>query len=564
MIQSAKRSVRALVSIAKTKGIEHVVFSPGSRNAPLVIGFGNHPHFKNIVIPDERSAAYVAIGLAQATGKSVLMCCTSGTAAVNYYPAIAEAFYQKLPIVAITADRPPEWIDQGDGQTIRQSGVFSNHVVYQVDLIKDSEDEEASAFNELAINQALNEAMRMQGPVHINMPFEEPLYSVYAGEEEVFKDIAWEENKGEPNEDWEKLAHRWQQAQSKLILIGQSKPGHRWDEAIEKLSQDASVMVMNESTSNVRLTQDVKGIDRLINTLTTEELKIFTPELLLTFGDAIVSKKIKAMLRTSTIQEHWHVGEFLPHPDTFQKLTASIAAKPVGFLSFLANKSTPKEKGFGRRFFEANKIRLKRQQEYLTSAPFSDLKVFEILLKNIPKKGVVHLANSSVIRYVQLFDEGRHLPHYSNRGTAGIDGSTSTALGFALVSKEDVFLITGDISFFYDSNAFFNNHVPANLKVVVINNQGGNIFTIIPGPDSTGLSESFFESPQKASIRDLAKTFGVEYLFANDENSLKDKFDTMKHAKHACILEIKTPGHLNAEILNNYFNYLKNGATQLD
>ncbi len=171
MIQSAKRNVRALVHIAQAKGITHVVFSPGSRNAPFVIGFTNNPHFTCITVHDERSAAFVAMGIAQATQTPVIVCCTSGSAAVNFYPAIAEAFYQQIPLIALTADRPSEWVDQGDGQTIRQENVFANHINSACNLYKDVDDRELQIYNERVINEALNTALFTNGPVHINAPF---------------------------------------------------------------------------------------------------------------------------------------------------------------------------------------------------------------------------------------------------------------------------------------------------------------------------------------------------------------------------------------------------------
>jgi 2-succinyl-5-enolpyruvyl-6-hydroxy-3-cyclohexene-1-carboxylate synthase len=298
--------------------------------------------------------------------------------------------------------------------------------------------------------------------------------------------------------------------------------------------------------------------------LSTEEKSAFNPEILLTFGDAIVSKKIKVMLRHSGIQEHWHVAENLPHADTYQKLSASILAKPAVFLAYLAEKTIKTTSNFALSWQKIDALRKERHAKYLQTTPFSDLKVFEILLKQLPENSVLQLANSSVIRYAQLFDDGRHVPHYSNRGAAGIDGSTSTAVGFALCTSKPVFLISGDISFFYDSNAFFHQHMPKNLKIIVVNNAGGNIFTIIPGPKTTGKSSVFFEAPQKASIELLSQTYGLNYLFAGDEQQLNLQFEKLKNAHKATVLEVKTPGEINSDILNNYFKFLQNGTTQLD
>ena len=267
MIQSAKRNVRALVYLAKAKGITHIVFSPGSRNAPLVIGFANDPHFSCFAVHDERSAAFVALGMAQATGKPVIICCTSGSAAVNYYPAIVEAFYQKVPLVALTADRPSAWMDQGDGQTIRQENLFENHINYQCNLYKDVDDRELQVYNERVINEALNTAILTNGPVHINAPFKEPLYDTVTDAEDDFKCIDQVHIKPEVNASWAELGEKWKNARKKIVLIGQHKQLAGFNELLTQLNDDSAVLTLTESTSNVQIPNSIGGIDKVINTV---------------------------------------------------------------------------------------------------------------------------------------------------------------------------------------------------------------------------------------------------------------------------------------------------------
>ena len=560
MINSAKRNVRALVSLAKQKGITHIVFSPGSRNAPLVIGFTSDAYFNCISIPDERSAAFVALGLIQATGKPVLVCCTSGSAAVNYYPAITEAFYQRLPLVVVTADRPPEWIDQADGQTIRQVGVFSNHIGYEANLPKDSADLHERDFADIALNEALNTALANQLPVHINMPFEEPLYGTFEDDKEHFRNIAPEFVNHVPEKSWSTFAEAWNVAEKKIILVGQLPPDSGLDADLERLALDPSTVIFTESLSNIHVAGALPAIDRVINTLTDEDMPPFTADILLTLGDAVVSKKIKTLLRSHRPKAHWHVAPHLPHPDTYQALTHSIHSTAKVFLDFLASQAQPTQSNFGLRWREKHEARILRHAAFLHECPWSDHRVFHVLLNQLPSEAVLHIGNSSAVRYVQLFSKGRHVPHLCNRGTSGIDGSTSTALGYALASDKLNILITGDVSFFYDSNAFFNRYVPANLRVIVISNGGGNIFRIIPGPTTTKVFEEFFESEHHANVAGVAQTYGLDYSLAENETELLAALPKFyKPSSKAAILEIRTPNKLNPQILENYFNALKHG-----
>jgi 2-succinyl-5-enolpyruvyl-6-hydroxy-3-cyclohexene-1-carboxylate synthase len=560
MINSAKRNVRALVSLAKQKGITHVVFSPGSRNAPLIIGFTGDAFFTCISIPDERSAAFIALGLIQATGKPVLVCCTSGSAAVNYYPAITEAFYQRLPLLVVTADRPPEWIDQADGQTIRQVGVFKNHIGYEANLPKDTADLHAHDFADLALNEALNTALVNQLPVHINMPFEEPLYGTFTSVEETFRNIAPETINYAAETHWASFAEEWNAAEKKIILVGQLPPNSGLDADLERLAEDPGTVIFTESLSNIHVQGALPAIDRVINTLTDADMPPFTADILLTLGDAVVSKKIKTLLRSHRPKAHWHVGAQLPHPDTYQALTHSVHSTPQPFVNFLANAAQPTQSTFGLRWREKHEARIPRHAAFLADCPWSDHRVFHILLNQLPREAVVHLGNSSAVRYAQLFTEGRQVPHLCNRGTSGIDGSTSTALGYALASNKLNILISGDVSFFYDSNAFFNRYVPANLRVIVLSNGGGNIFRIIPGPTTTPVFEEFFESAHNANVAGVAQTFGLDYgLVVNETELIAALPKFFQPNAKAAILEIKTPNKVNPQILENYFNSLKHG-----
>ena len=562
MIQSSKRNVRALVNIAKQKGIKHIIFSPGSRNAPLVIGFTADTDFNCISIPDERSAGFIALGIAQATNTMTMVCCTSGSATVNYYPAVVEAFYQRIPLVVVSADRPKEWVDQADGQTIRQENVFANHIHYQANLINDTTGEQSMHYAERVINEALNEAWFNPGPVHINIPFSEPLYTTLPEEAELehWRNIRAVPCSQHPTNEWDELVLTWNQSKKKMILVGQLPPDHGMEEYLNTLADDPGTLIFTESTSNVHVKNAIVGIDRVVNTVSHEHWRHLKADILLTIGEAVVSKKIKAMLRENRPAAHWHVALRHPHPDTYQSLTVSVIAKPKSFISFLAEHAVLTDGEYGLRWVALDQSRDSMHEEFLETAPWSDLRVFHHILPAIPQDAVLHIANSSPIRYIQLFKEGRHVPHYCNRGASGIDGCSSTAVGYAMASERISVLITGDIAFLYDSNAFLNRNVPQNLRVIVLNNGGGNIFRIISGPDRTNVMDEFFEAAQPANISGIAETFGLDYILIENEDDLVAALPEFFNEEGAAtIMEIRTPRDENPIILENYFKYLRNG-----
>lgn len=561
MTHSAKRNVQALLEIAYFHGIRTVVFSPGSRNAPLVLAFQQDDRFEKVVIPDERSAAFFALGVIQEKRRPVAVCCTSGSAATNYHPAVIEAFYQRLPLVLFTADRPKEWVDQGEGQTIRQEGLYRDHVVAEANLLVDSENPSDWTYNDRIMNEALGMAALREGPVHVNLPFEEPLY----GTTEVRHDIKTiAVVGGRPKlseEELHDVVDIWNSASKKWVLVGQVLPGPQWGPAIRTLAEDGNTLIWTESTTNLPEDATIGHIDRVINTLTEGEIEELAPEVLLTFGGAIISKKVKALLRQHRPKFHIHVDVRWPQPDTFRALTHGVIARPEEFFVHFLPSIEHKAGEYRQRWMDVAASRKVGHDAFATAVPFSDFYVYRDVLKRVPAKYKLQIANSSVIRYVQLFDDGRDSLHFSNRGTAGIDGSSSTAVGMAWASKDPVLLLTGDVSFFYDSNAFFHTPVPASMRILLIHNGGGGIFRIIGGAkDADGL-EQYFETRHATPAKGIAESYGLQHMEAHSESDWSTGLDwLLSDGDGPRILEAYTPGKENARILQNYFEFLKTRA----
>jgi len=541
---------QAVIAIFRQKEIQHIVISPGSRNAPLTIGFTNQEGFACYSIADERCAAFFALGLAQQLQKPVAVVCTSGSALLNYYPAVAEAFYSQIPLLVVSADRPQSKIDIGDGQTIRQENVFANHIVFSANLT-----ENASEENDNLIVSAIETAISKKGPAHINVPFEEPLYETLLEPTYVPKITVSNNEKPEFNLD-AKIVSDWHSAKKKLILVGELLPNSIEQKYVDFLAQDESVLVLLEKTSNLHHSTFIDRIDTFVTTFSEDDKQNFQPDILLIFGGMVVSKRIKALLRNYQPKQHWHVDELRAY-DTFGCLSEHFQTNISCFFNQLLVENITIESKYQIDFQTIWQERLAKHDSYISQIPFSDFKVFDFLSRNLPEHIQLQVSNSSPIRYIQLVNINKTIEVFCNRGTSGIDGSTSTSIGAAVANEKPTILITGDISFLYDSNALWNNYIPKNFKIILINNNGGGIFRILPGHQETDTFNTFFETSHHLTAEHLAKMYHLNYVSVQDENELQSVWNTFISEENApTILEIFTPEKLNNSILLDYFKHL--------
>lgn len=536
---------QSILQLFKAKGIQHIIISPGSRNAPLTIGFTNDSFFSCYSIVDERCAAFFAMGIAQQLNKPTALLCTSGSALLNYYPAFAEAFYSQIPLIVVSADRPTSKIDIGDGQTIRQRNVFENHSLFNANL-----SDEASAENDELIQKAIATSKSKKGPVHINVPFEEPLYNIV--EEYSYMPVLFNDDvEIKTEEDFDTTI--FQNAEKIIVLIGSQNPNIISKENIDYLASLPNVVILTEINSNIHHKNIVANIDTLISTFSEDDSKDFQPDLLLTFGGMIVSKRVKALFRNYPPKNHWHVDELRAY-DTFASLTKHLTISPDDFISHIKNQILVNDSNFSEQIQIIMNNRKKGHQTYMDAIPFSDLKSFHIIWNNLPQNIQLQISNSAVIRYAQLFETHESIDVYCNRGTSGIDGSTSTAIGAGVISSKPTVLISGDISFFYDSNALWNNYIPTNFKIIIINNSGGGIFRILPGHVENKTFNTFFETEHNLTAEHLAKMYQFNYSTATNEEELNLALKLLfSQNDQPQILEIFTPSKINRDLLRNYF-----------
>jgi 2-succinyl-5-enolpyruvyl-6-hydroxy-3-cyclohexene-1-carboxylate synthase len=556
---SAKKNAQYLAAILLKKGITDIVFSPGSRNAPLINTFAATEGFRCLNIVDERCAAFFALGMALNLRRPVAIACTSGSAVLNYAPAIVEAYYQKAPLLILTADRPTEWIDQGDGQTIRQKNVYANYIKHSFNLPDRIKNEEDAWLAARLINQACNHLLYPEpGPVHINIPFTEPLYDLVEEKLPAIKSITVHETEKKLSEqEIHSLADAWNGSSRIMILAGQMLPNAPLNTILTDLATDPSVAVLTETISNLSGDRFNSCIDNALSAIADEVL--YRPDLLITLGGQIVSKKIKTFLRKYRPGVHWHFSLAGEHMDTFMSLTDIIPADPFIFLNSLKKYVSPGKSDYGENWRALDHVTQERQALHLADCKYSDLKAFSLVQSHLPEHSLVHLSNSTPVRYAQLFKYKSSLVFMSNRGTSGIDGVVSTAAGYASLSDKINTLITGDLAFFYDSNALWIKHLTPNLRIIVINNQGGGIFRFIDGAPSMPELENHFEARHAIGVENIAKAYGLNCFVATNEDELHDGLHWLYESdfNKPAVLEVKTPPAVNAEYLKQYFNYLK-------
>ncbi|SMB97971.1 2-succinyl-5-enolpyruvyl-6-hydroxy-3-cyclohexene-1-carboxylic-acidsynthase [Hymenobacter roseosalivarius DSM 11622] len=611
------QAVYNIAEICARHGITDVVLSPGSRCAPLTIAFARHPEIQVRTVPDERAAAFIGLGMAQSQRRTVALVCTSGTAGLNYAPAVAEAYFQQIPLVIFTADRPPEWIDQLDGQTIRQTDLFGRHAKGSFTFPADTSHPDAKWHSERLVNEAINLAEQFPaGPVQVNIPLREPFYPK-AGEELRFEEVKIvHEQAGTPTlppGEAASLAHKLRKTRRVLVVAGQ----HGFDKGLllnlHGFAAAYQVPVVGDVIANLH--QPVGGNAEAAAAAPLGHQDVFLaganavlkadlrPELLITFGQSLISKALKLYLREFAPRQHWHVQAAGPVADTFKSLTRIIRLEPATFFKQMllldkqqvahlipaegplaglaavsdATRVAPapiplgwpihtvestSEAAYVSHWHRAEQWASGLLADFFTVPPqaFNEFTAFYSTLKTLPDHTALHLANSMAVRYANILGlTNRTIEVFANRGTSGIDGCTSTAVGAALAQPDrPVVLLTGDVAFFYDRNALWHNYPLPNLRIALFNNHAGGIFRLIDGPRQQPELEEFFETHQPLTAENTARDFNLRYFpvstFAELESALPVFFAP---EGGAALLEITTDSATNAAFFEHYRTSVK-------
>ncbi len=553
-----------LVDIFSQHGLTHAVICPGSRSAALTLAFARHKAITTIVSIDERSAGFIALGLALELRRPVAVVCTSGTAAYNFAPAVAEAYFQQVPLLVLTADRPREWVHQQDGQTIYQAGLFGKNVKKSFELPCDTAHPDSNWYaNRIANDVFLSANTFPKGPVHLNVPVREPFYP---SEGEVWRPDpgnrvigSLESYPNLPVESWHMLQEEWEETDRILIAGGQGLFSGEIHEALSQITEEWEIPVLGDVTANLGNHPDFISMQDVFLRAGTPNPAL-QPDLLITFGESFLSKRFKSFIRKNPPRRHWHIGPGTHLVDSFQSLTLRVPVDPGFFFRKML------EDIDYRRFLEQNEAAndaFKREWlngEYLAARIVAeqlnrdlilldDLTSIYYLVSALPEDVLLHLGNSMPVRHANLLKRpGLRQNVWANRGTSGIDGCVSTAIGGALASSNQVYLIVGDVSFLYDRNGFLLEHFPQNLKIVVLNNGGGNIFRLIDGPRDQPELGRFFETRHNFTAKATAGDAGIAYEEIRQPAEAEKAIREFVASEGPALLEIFTDPEENRRI----------------
>ena len=537
----AKIGIHDIAEMCAMHGVKHAVMCPGSRCAPLTLAFSRNNKITCHSIIDERSAGFIALGIAETTQKPVVLICTSGSASLNFAPAISEAFYRNIPLLVFTADRPERLLHQQDGQTLNQRNLYAGFIKSSYFLSGDIKEIKQLRYLHRTINEALLlSCSGGKGPVHVNLTFEEPLYNL-AESSTLPPFIQYCETLFSFEKE---LTEAMSRADKWMLILGSRNGDAKSDSFIKRLS--AKIPVLGEAISNAGNEFVILNANETVTFASEAGLKKLKPEGIISLGKGIVSKKLKHFLRNHPPLFHFHHEEGETLIDTFECLTHQIRLPESHVMESLWEITEKKLAKSGSDFFTdwknfSNETRL-RTTEILTTLPFSDITAMQTIAENCTGEADIHVGNSMAVRYLNIFAHHIHpqTKVYCNRGTSGIDGSLSTAVGNSLSGEKPLWTILGDLSFHYDQNALWNSLIPDNFIVIILNNSGGGIFRLIDGPTSVPEITERFEVRTDSTAEWKARETGFRYIPCRNQAELNAGMNTIRNQQGRSILEIFT------------------------
>lgn len=555
---SCKDNINILTSLLARHGVRHAVVCPGSRNAPIVHNLNECGLITCCPVTDERSAGFYALGMAQASGLPVIVCVTSGTALLNIAPAVAEAFYQHVPLIVVSADRPSSWIGQLDGQTLPQHGAFGCFVAKSVTLPEPHDDNDRWYCNRL-INEAMLAAYAGAGcPVHINVPITEPLFEFTVCELPEERMIRRISINVKADAVCDEIVRRMSCSVRPMIVVGRHKNSDALSRSLQTIS--SYVVTLREPLSpgkgTVHFDEVLSGV---------YDNPSYMPDFVLYAGDTIVSKRLKKFLRNAPGIEIWAISADGNVHDTFMNQTVVVEADAEKIFCEMASEfnlwrdMTLHDKA-GEFYERWNAVLVSAACRSDSFIPrYSQMLVVRTFEHIIEEKDIacsVHYANSSAVRLANIY-AGRYI--YVNRGVNGIEGSLSTAAGYSVVCDEPVLCVIGDLSFFYDSNALWSQNLRGNLRILLLNNGCGGIFNQLPGIEASPVRDSYIAAAHHASARGICAAHDIGYLAARNTEELEMHMQTFitGGTNRPLVFEVFTDASEDARVLKDYYEEMK-------
>lgn len=577
---SNKENINLLTSLLVAKGITDAVVCPGSRNAPIVHNLNEAEQITCHPVTDERSAGFYAVGLAQATGRPVVVCVTSGSALLNVAPAVAEAFYQHVPLIVVSADRPQQWIGQLDGQTLPQQGAFGPMVRRSVQLPEPHDEEERWLCGRL-INEALHLATcKGCAPVHINVPVTEPLFLF---DEEKLPETTPFKAHTLPTTFNVDTFKAFAQAKRPMVVLGQLPDGAVATDTLCSLSQRCVVLAEPLSSPSYNITHGDEAVRVLMsadgdNVVAPDSTDRFAPDAIVYIGGTVVSKTVRRFLRQAKAPTWVVTPNVLEVSDPLMSLTDIVEcpfeetnALLLTLVAAIANYETlaAEEKASHATNLSAEHEAFRSRWQRLLDrcgahaesyepqfSQMATVRYFESQLEDLYEDLHVHYANSSAVRLANIYAAHRV---WCNRGVNGIEGSLSTAAGFSLGTTDKVVCVIGDLSFFYDQNALWNGRLRGNLRIILLNNHEGGIFSTLPGLDDSPAAHDMVAAAHNTEARGICTQNDIGYLKATNMDEMQVGVVTLltQQADRPMVLEVFTDAAEDAKAMREYFESLK-------
>ncbi len=545
---SNKDNINILTALLVKWGVKDAVVCPGSRNAAIVHNLNECAEIDCYPVTDERSAGFFALGISQVADEPVVVCVTSGSALLNVAPAAAEAFYQHRKLIIISADRPISMIDQLQGQTIRQTGAL-DHVVRKTVTLPEPHDETGHWYCNRLVNEALIEMTRGEGgPVHINVPISEPLFDFSVDQLPDERRITL--HQVEPDViDLHSIAFDFSQALRPMILIGQTKPENLVDSLDNLTALDDYGVLLAEQLAQIDAITP-KHIDEMLLSIEGEE-EDYLPDFIVYMGDTFVSNRLKAFLRKTKGVRTVIVNRDGELHDVTMHATDIVQASIDDTLSELRMAIYEKHPtDYHDQWQALLKPLILHSESYRPD--FSQMSaVRDLFVKTTNLDCQYQFANSQSIRLGLLYSD-HYL--YCNRGVNGIEGSLSTAVGFASACSEPLFCVIGDLSFFYDQNALWNENLTSNLRILLLNNGGGGIFSHLPGLKDSPALENLIIGAHGANARSICSGCGVHYLDAHNQEELEYGMEELaeQDSLTPILLEVFTDGDEDERVMRDF------------
>jgi len=553
-----------LVAEFVNAGVRYACISPGSRSTPLTYAFATNKKVKSFAIIDERSSGFFALGLAKATNSPVVLVCTSGTAAAEFYPAIIEAYQSKTSLIICTADRPPELQNVGANQTINQNNIYKNHICWFADAgLPQATKKRLSCIKNIAREAVVECSIKNIGPVHINFPFKKPFEPNTFTDEITSKELQISQStpKIDLNREFKENSTNKKTLQfiSKKIIdnpkgviaVGVDNYPKGFFRACNQLSVKTSFPILGDAASNIRFSAYSKQnvLSNFDSYLRSQKfLSKHKPGYVIQFGRNFASKALSQFIDECSC-EKLLVNKFGDWNNYSNKSSRIFAFEPERFcleLSALIKKSyrSKQNRNWLNSFLHVDKAAERIKHEIIDKSFFpNEIRIIAELLKEIPNGSNLMVSNSLPIRDLDLAASliNKKITVFHNRGASGIEGIISTALGIARASKTKTFLLTGDLAFYYDMNSLLTaqkNSIP--LVIILINNNGGRIFEALPIAKYKNVFEEYFATPHNLNFSKFIKGFGGNYFDVKSWSSFRKILKQTGATNNFSVLEIKT------------------------